>query len=145
MSIVTTPEERFEDVPDYNHPHERVPVTEDGAEMAYVDVPAEGDDADETFVLMHGEPTWGFLYRKLIPTLAERGRVIVPDMLGLGRSDKYTDPDAYSFDLHYKSFETCCSRNSTSRTSRWSARTGAASSDWRWPATTPSGSPAWCR
>ena len=38
MSIVTTPEERFEDVPDYDYPHERVPVTEDGAEMAYVDV-----------------------------------------------------------------------------------------------------------
>ena len=105
VSIVTTPEERFEDVPDYDYPHERVPVTEDGAEMAYVDVPAEGD-GDETFVLMHGEPTWGFLYRKLISTLAERGHVVVPDMLGLGRSDKYTDPDAYSFDLHYESFET---------------------------------------
>lgn len=103
MTLTTTPEERFEDVPDYEYPHEKVPVTDDGAEMAYVDVEGDGD---ETFLLMHGEPTWGFLYRKMIPTLSEHGRVIVPDMLGLGRSDKYTDPDAYSFDLHYDAFET---------------------------------------
>jgi len=103
VTLTTTPEERFEDVPDYEYPHEKVPVTDDGAEMAYVDVEGNGD---ETFLLMHGEPTWGFLYRKMIPTLSEHGRVIVPDMLGLGRSDKYTDPDAYSFDLHYESFET---------------------------------------
>ncbi|QLD87509.1 alpha/beta fold hydrolase [Natronomonas salina] len=123
MTLTTTPEERFEDVPDYDYPYEKVPVTDDGAEMAYVDVrkttesssaahqnasrseDVEGD-GDETFLLMHGEPTWGFLYRKLIPTLSEHGRVVVPDFLGLGRSDKYTDPDAYSFDLHYESFET---------------------------------------
>jgi len=103
VTYVTTPEERFADVPDYDYPHERVPVTDDGAEMAYVDVEGAGD---ETFLLMHGEPTWGFLYRKMIPTLSEHGRVVVPDMLGLGRSDKYTDPDDYSFDLHYESFET---------------------------------------
>jgi haloalkane dehalogenase len=103
VTLTTTPEERFEDVPDYEYPHEKVPVTDDGAEMAYVDVPGDGE---ETFLLMHGEPTWGFLYRKMIPTLSEHGRVIVPDMLGLGRSDKYTDPDAYSFDLHYDAFET---------------------------------------
>lgn len=103
MTLTTTPEERFEDVSDYDYPHEKVPVTDDGAEMAYVDVEGDGD---ETFLLMHGEPTWGFLYRKMISTLSEHGRVIVPDMLGLGRSDKYTDPDAYSFDLHYDAFET---------------------------------------
>ena len=105
MTLVTTPEERFEDVPDYEYPHERVAVTDDGAEMAYVDVD-RGGGGGETFVLMHGEPTWGFLYRKLIPTLSEHGRVVVPDMLGLGRSDKYTDPDDYGFDLHYESFRT---------------------------------------
>jgi haloalkane dehalogenase len=106
VPLTTTPEERFDDVPDYDYPYEKVAVTDDGAEMAYVDV-RDGDDADEeTFLLLHGEPTWGFLYRKLIPTLSEHGRVVVPDMLGLGRSDKYTDPDAYSFDLHYESFRT---------------------------------------
>jgi haloalkane dehalogenase len=101
MALVTTPEERFADVPDYDYPHERVPVTDDGAEMAYADA---GDGA-ETFLLVHGEPTWGFLYRKLVPTLAERGRVVVPDMLGFGRSDKYTDPERYSYELLYESYE----------------------------------------
>lgn len=105
MSYVTTPEERFEDVPDFDYPYERVPVTDDGAEMAYVDVEPMTEDADETFLLMHGEPSWSFLYRKLIPTLSEHGRVIAPDLLGLGRSDKYTDTDDYSFHLHYDSLE----------------------------------------
>jgi haloalkane dehalogenase len=106
MSLVQTPPERFEDVPNYDYPYERVPVRDDGAKMSYVDVEQRNDGPpDETFLLMHGEPSWGFLYRKLIPTLSEHGRVVVPDMLGLGRSDKYTDPDAYSFDLHYESFD----------------------------------------
>lgn len=110
MDFVSTPERRFTDVPGFDYPHEKVAVRDDGAEMAYVDVDQRGSghagDGEETFLLMHGEPTWGFLYRKLIPTLAEHGRVVVPDMLGLGRSDKYTDPAAYSFDVHYESFET---------------------------------------
>lgn len=100
MEYVTTPSERFDDLPEYDYPHERVPVTDDGAAMAYTDVPGAGD---ETFLLIHGEPTWGFLYRKMIPTLAEHGRVVVPDLIGLGRSDKYTDPDAYTFDMLYES------------------------------------------
>jgi haloalkane dehalogenase len=102
MALVTTPEEAFADVPDYDYPHERVPVRDDGAEMAYVDVPGEGE---ETFLLLHGEPTWGFLYRSFIPTLSERGRVVVPDMLGFGRSDKYTDPEEYTFEMLYESYE----------------------------------------
>ena len=112
MSLVSTPAERFEDVPGYEHPHDRVTVTDDGAEMAYVDVRGtdEGVDGDgggngdgETFLCLHGEPTWGFLYRKMIPRLRERGRVVVPDFLGFGRSDKYTDPEEYGFEMHYDS------------------------------------------
>jgi haloalkane dehalogenase len=102
MALVSTPEEHFADVPDFDYPHDAVAVTEDDARMAFVDEPGDGE---ETFLCLHGEPTWSFLYRKILPTLSERGRVVVPDMLGLGRSDKYTDPDAYSFDLLYESFE----------------------------------------
>jgi haloalkane dehalogenase len=102
MSLVSTPEERFDDVPDYDYPYDTVEVTDDGVEMAYVDVAGDGD---ETFLLLHGEPTWGFLYRKMVDRLAERGRVVVPDAIGFGRSDKYTDRDDYSFDMHYESFE----------------------------------------
>jgi haloalkane dehalogenase len=102
----STPEESFADVPDYDYePHY---VTIDGApgspEMAYVDTDPDGE-AEETFLCLHGEPTWGFLYRKMIPTLAERGRVVVPDALGFGRSDKYTDREAYDYRLHYDAAE----------------------------------------
>jgi len=102
MPLVTTPKERFADVPDYDYPHDGVTVTDDGAEMAYVDVEGDGK---ETFLCLHGEPTWGFLYRKMLPTLRERGRVVVPDFLGFGRSDKYTEKSAYGFEMHYESLE----------------------------------------
>ena len=105
MTLVSTPAERFEDLPEYDYPHDAVTVTDDGAEMAYVDVPETtgASAAEETFLCLHGEPTWGFLYRKLIPRLRERGRVVVPDFVGFGRSDKYTDPEAYGFEMHYES------------------------------------------
>lgn len=96
MALVSTPEERFADVPDYDYEPQYVSVGE--PEMAYVD--ANGDGS-ETFLCLHGEPTWGFLYRKMIPRLRERGRVVVPDFVGFGRSEKYTDPDAYTFERHY--------------------------------------------
>jgi len=103
MALVSTPEARFDDVPNYDYPHDSVTVTDNGAEMAYVDVEGSGD---ETFLCLHGEPTWGFLYRKMVPRLRDRGRVVVPDFLGFGRSDRYTDVEDYSFDLHYETLRT---------------------------------------
>ncbi|WP_435194418.1 haloalkane dehalogenase [Natronomonas sp. EA1] len=100
METTRTPEAAFEDVPDYDYPVSYVDVGP--AEMAYVDV----GEGEETFLCLHGEPTWGFLYRKLIPTLSERGRVVVPDALGFGRSEKFTREEDYSFALHYEAFET---------------------------------------
>lgn len=97
MGLVSTPEECFEDLPDYPYKAQYVDVG--GPEMAYI----EEGSGEETFLCLHGEPTWGYLYRKMIPTLAEEGRVIVPDFIGFGRSDKYTDPDEYSFETHYES------------------------------------------
>jgi haloalkane dehalogenase len=103
MDIVSTPESAFDDVPDYDYEPRYVAADAPGdPELAYVDTDPEGD-SDETFLCLHGEPTWGYLYRKMVPALAERGRVVVPDFLGFGRSDKYTDRDAYTFDLHYDS------------------------------------------
>ncbi|WP_440988794.1 haloalkane dehalogenase [Haloarchaeobius baliensis] len=93
--LVRTPAGRFQSLPGYDYDAEYVGVGE--PEMAYVD---EGD-GDETFLCLHGEPTYSYLYRKMVPTLAERGRVIAPDFVGFGRSEKYTDGDAYSFDAHY--------------------------------------------
>jgi haloalkane dehalogenase len=115
MDIVSTPEGAFADVPDYDHQPRFVTTDAPGApKMAYVDTDPDGGEpggrtssdlsdgnAEETFLCLHGEPTWGYLYRKMVPTLTERGRVVVPDFLGFGRSDKYTDRDTYTFDLHY--------------------------------------------
>lgn len=96
MTLVSTPEERFTDIPNYGYPVKRVSVGD--PEMAYVDV--QGAES-ETFLCLHGEPTWGYLYRGLIDRLTDRGRVVVPDAIGFGRSDKYTDREEYSFRLHY--------------------------------------------
>ncbi|MFB6170410.1 MAG: haloalkane dehalogenase [Haloarculaceae archaeon] len=91
MALVSTPEERFEDLPGYDYDPEYVSVGD--PEMAYLD---EGE-GEETFLCLHGEPTWSYLYRKMLPKLAERGRVVVPDYVGFGRSEKYTEMDDYSF------------------------------------------------
>jgi haloalkane dehalogenase len=66
--------------------------------MHYVD---EGDGAPVVF--LHGEPTWAFLYRKVIPSLMPMARCIAPDYFGFGRSDKPTDPGWYSYDSHVAS------------------------------------------
>src|SRR5687768_6086231 len=63
--------------------------------MHYLDE-GEGD----MIVLLHGEPTWSYLYRKIIPGLTESHRVIAPDYVGFGRSDKPTDISWYSYDRH---------------------------------------------
>lgn len=61
--------------------------------MAYID-----EGAGETFLCLHGQPTWSFLYRKMIPVFP--GRVVVPDMFGFGRSDKPVDEEVYTFNFH---------------------------------------------
>ena len=67
--------------------------------MHYVD---EGPkDAQETVLCLHGEPSWSFLYRKMVPTLVQAGyRVVIPDFIGFGKSDKYTSPANYTHELH---------------------------------------------
>ena len=101
MTLESTPESAFADVPGYDYEPGYVTIDAPGEpSMAYVDTDPDGEAA-ETFLCLHGEPTWGYLYRRMIPTLAERGRVVVPDAIGFGRSDKYTDRDAYDYDLHY--------------------------------------------
>ncbi|WP_458210105.1 haloalkane dehalogenase [Haladaptatus sp. NG-SE-30] len=107
MSLTSTPDERFDDLPEFPYDPQYVEV--DGANMAYVDVDADeraDDDADETFLCLHGEPTWSYLYRKMVPTLSERGRVVAPDFIGFGRSDKYDEIEAYSFGRHYDQLTT---------------------------------------
>ncbi|MFO7964854.1 MAG: haloalkane dehalogenase [Desulfobacterales bacterium] len=92
-AVARTPDSRFSHLPDF--PYEPKYVDIEDLKMAYVES-GQGDPV----LCLHGEPTWGFLYRKMIPALSEVGRVIVPDQIGFGRSDKPTLPQAYT----YKSF-----------------------------------------
>jgi haloalkane dehalogenase len=93
-----TPDERFKDLPGYAfEPHY---VDQDGLRMHFVDE-GEGDPV----LLLHGEPTWAFLYRKMIPRLAGLARVVAPDYFGFGRSDKPTRIEDYSYDFHHAAIE----------------------------------------
>ena len=94
IDLFRTPDERFRALPGYSfEPHY---VDQDGLRLHYVDE-GEGD----AVVCFHGEPTWAYLYRKLVPPLVSGGlRVICPDYPGFGRSDKPTDQRWYTYDRH---------------------------------------------
>jgi haloalkane dehalogenase len=96
MSVYRTPEERFADLPGYAYePHY---LDQDGLRMHYID-----EGAGDPVLLLHGEPTWSFLHRKLIAELAGSARCIAPDYFGFGRSDKPTEPGYYTYDRHVES------------------------------------------
>ena len=98
--VYRTPDERFAGLPGYAFEPRYEEL--DGLRMHYVD--AGSSDAPPV-ILFHGEPTWSFLYRTMIPVLAERFRVIAPDYFGFGRSDKPTDRGFYSYAGHVRSME----------------------------------------
>lgn len=99
--VLKTPEERFINLPDFPYDPVYIDALKDfeGLRLHYVD---EGpQNADRIFLCLHGEPTWGYLYRKMIPIFTDAGyRVIVPDYFGFGRSDKPVEEDVYTFDFH---------------------------------------------
>jgi haloalkane dehalogenase len=94
MEIFRTPDERFENLPGYHFaPHYS---QLDGLRLHHLD-----EGGGEPIVCFHGEPTWAYLYRKMIPPLVAAGhRVICPDYAGFGRSDKPTDREWYTYDRH---------------------------------------------
>jgi haloalkane dehalogenase len=94
VEALRTPEEHFEGLPDY--PFEAAYREVDGLRLAHID---EGDGAPVIF--FHGEPTWSYLWRKVIPPVRDAGfRCVAPDYAGFGRSDKPVDLDWYSYDRH---------------------------------------------
>jgi haloalkane dehalogenase len=96
-NVLRTPDERFADLPGWPHAP-RYFQRPDGLRLHYVD---EGARDAKVFLCLHGQPTWGYLYRRMIPTFTAAGhRVAVPDFLGFGRSDKPTDETVYTFDFH---------------------------------------------
>lgn len=101
MKILRTPDERFANLPAFPFsPHYvEIPDGEGGTlRVHYVD---EGPPGGETVLLMHGEPSWSFLYRKMIPVLVREGfRCIAPDLVGFGRSDKPASRGDYTYARH---------------------------------------------
>lgn len=101
MEVLRTPDDRFADLPGFAFAPNYVEDIKgyEGLRVHYVD---EGTpDASRTFLCLPGEPTWAYLYRRMIPVFRDSGaRVIVPDWLGFGRSDKPVDDRTYSFDFH---------------------------------------------
>jgi haloalkane dehalogenase len=93
-----TPDERFDGLPGYAFDPNY--LEQDGLRMHYLD-----EGRGDAVLLFHGEPTWSFLYRKVIPPLARVGRVLAPDYFGFGRSDKPVEREWYSYDSHYASIE----------------------------------------
>ena len=101
--ILKTPPERFADLPGFAwHAHSRGDMPGySGLEMAYLD---EGPKTAPVFLCLHGQPTWSYLYRRMIPHfLATGSRVVAPDFFGFGRSDKPADDRVYTFDFHRNS------------------------------------------
>jgi haloalkane dehalogenase len=97
MDILRTPEARFRNLPDYDFAANFIEI-EPGLRMHYVDA---GPRDASPVLMLHGEPSWSYLYRHMIPLCAAAGhRVIAPDLVGFGKSDKLADRDAYSFAGH---------------------------------------------
>ncbi|MEZ5002933.1 MAG: haloalkane dehalogenase [Chitinophagales bacterium] len=93
-TILRTPDKHFEDLQDW--PYEPKYLEIGDTRMHYVE---EGQG--ELILCLHGEPSWAYLYRKMIPILSKKFRVICPDLIGFGRSDKYADKKAYTFKMHF--------------------------------------------
>lgn len=100
-AVFRTPDDRFADLPDF--PWEpKYAETAEGLRVAYID---EGDGP--LVLMLHGMPSWSFLWRKAIPPLLQAGyRCVAPDLLGFGRSDKPTRVEDYSYPLHVGAIET---------------------------------------
>jgi haloalkane dehalogenase len=97
IEALRTPDERFDNLPGYPfRPHYL--AHDSGLRMHYLD---EGAHGGNTYLCLHGQPTWSYLYRRMIPVFAAAGhRVVAPDLFGFGRSDKPREDAVYTFDFH---------------------------------------------
>ncbi len=101
MAVLRTPESRFANLPGYPFAPHYVDLAKavgrsGEARMHYVDA-----GSGQVILCLHGEPSWSFLYRRMIPILAKRGRVLAPDLFGFGKSDKFTERADYSYAMHH--------------------------------------------
>jgi haloalkane dehalogenase len=97
VQVLRTPDERFRDLPGFPFTPRRAQLP-DGLGMHYID---EGPADADVVLLLHGQPTWSYLYRTVVARLVEHGlRAVAPDLIGFGRSDKPVDRTAYSVQAH---------------------------------------------
>ena len=94
--VIRTPESRFENIKEYPFQSNYIQI-QDNLIMHYLD---EGNANNPTILLLHGEPSWSYLYRHMIPILSKEFRVIAPDLIGFGKSDKLVSKEAYSYQAH---------------------------------------------
>lgn len=98
MNVLRTPDEAFTQLKDYPFAPNYLQIAEGKLRLHYID---EGQNDSETILLMHGEPTWSYLYRKMIPILVEAGyRCVAPDLIGFGKSDKLPEMSDYSYQAY---------------------------------------------
>ncbi len=96
MKALRTPDDRFQHLPDYNFAPHYLAI--DDMRMHYVD---EGPASAPPVLLLHGEPSWSYLYRHIIPPIASAGlRAVAPDLIGFGKSDKPAAQNDYSYEMH---------------------------------------------
>lgn len=101
MEVLRTPDERFEQLPGYSFAPHYVEVGDEETGSVRVHFLDEGPAGAETVLLLHGEPSWSYLYRKMVPGLVAAGlRCVVPDLVGFGRSDKPARRSDYSYARH---------------------------------------------
>lgn len=93
MKVLRTPDERFANLPGY--PYEPKYQQVGDLRMHYVD-----EGTGETVLMLHGEPSWSYLYRKMIDVMSKTCRCVAPDLIGFGRSDKPAEREAYTFKSH---------------------------------------------
>lgn len=99
MKTVRTPDERFENLPGFPYKPHYAEI--ESMRMHYLD-----EGSGEVILCLHGEPSWSYLYRKFIPALSPKFRVIAPDLFGFGKSDKPTDVKDYSYEFHARTLKT---------------------------------------
>ena len=109
MDVYRTPDQRFDGLPGF-------PFEPHYTEIERLCVHHVDEGAGDPILLLHGEPTWSFLYRRMIPILAAAGhRALAPDYLGFGRSDKPTDRGFYTYDMHVSTVTALAERLDLSR------------------------------
>jgi haloalkane dehalogenase len=93
MAVIRTPEERFADLSEFPFTPHYIKI--DGKRVHYLD-----EGSGQVILCLHGEPSWCYLYRKMIPILTQKHRAIAPDFIGFGRSDKFTKRSDYTYKMH---------------------------------------------